>query len=73
MIIFTILSFIQSQLIIFVTADAGNNISIALPITHAILNGTKSKDDIKIVLYQWEQVRYDTFDIFISCCIYTHC
>jgi len=29
-----------------------------LPVTHAVLNGTRSKDDIKIVLYHWEQIRY---------------
>ncbi|KAL0116040.1 hypothetical protein PUN28_011119 [Cardiocondyla obscurior] len=37
-------------------ADAGDDISIALPTTRAVLNGTRSKDDIKIVLYHWEQV-----------------
>ncbi|XP_070161283.1 dyslexia-associated protein KIAA0319 [Polyergus mexicanus] len=37
-------------------ADAGDDISIALPVTRAVLNGTKSKDDIKIVLYHWEQI-----------------
>ncbi|XP_032664375.1 dyslexia-associated protein KIAA0319-like protein [Odontomachus brunneus] len=37
-------------------ADAGDDISIALPLTRAVLNGTRSKDDIKIVLYHWEQV-----------------
>jgi len=40
-------------------ADAGDDVSIALPMTHAVLNGTRSKDDIKIVLYHWEQVRYN--------------
>lgn len=37
-------------------ADAGDDISIALPTTRAVLNGTRSKDDIKIVLYHWEQI-----------------
>lgn len=49
-------------LINFVVADAGDDISIALPTTRAVLNGTKSKDDIKIVLYHWEQVRYNVFN-----------
>jgi len=46
-------------LVNFVVADAGDDISIALPTTRAVLNGTRSKDDIKIVLYHWEQVRYN--------------
>lgn len=50
-------------LINFISADAGDDISIALPITRAVLNGTRSKDDIKIVLYHWEQVRYNLYAI----------
>ncbi|XP_076756183.1 dyslexia-associated protein KIAA0319 [Xylocopa sonorina] len=37
-------------------ADAGEDITIALPETRTILDGRKSKDDIKIVSYHWEQV-----------------
>ncbi|XP_014214907.1 dyslexia-associated protein KIAA0319-like protein [Copidosoma floridanum] len=37
-------------------ANAGDNITIALPETQAVLNGSKSKDDIKIVSYHWEQL-----------------
>lgn len=48
----------------FVVADAGDNVTIALPITRAILNGTRSKDDIKIVLYHWEQIRYNISNLF---------
>lgn len=43
----------------YFTADAGDDVSIALPVTRAVLNGTRSKDDIKIVQYHWEQVRYN--------------
>ncbi|XP_017877512.1 dyslexia-associated protein KIAA0319 [Ceratina calcarata] len=38
------------------TADAGENITIALPETKTVLDGRKSKDDIKIVSYHWEQM-----------------
>ncbi|XP_011314056.1 dyslexia-associated protein KIAA0319 isoform X2 [Fopius arisanus] len=38
------------------TADAGGDITIALPDTRAILNGSKSMDDIKIVSYHWQLV-----------------
>ncbi|XP_066597643.1 dyslexia-associated protein KIAA0319-like protein [Prorops nasuta] len=37
-------------------ADAGDDISIALPETRTVLDGRKSKDDVKIVSYHWEQV-----------------
>ncbi|XP_012278957.1 dyslexia-associated protein KIAA0319-like protein [Orussus abietinus] len=37
-------------------ADAGDDVTIALPLTETILNGSKSKDDIKIVSYVWKQV-----------------
>ena len=37
-------------------ADAGEDITIALPETKTVLDGRKSKDDIKIVSYHWEQV-----------------
>ncbi|XP_008209692.1 dyslexia-associated protein KIAA0319 isoform X1 [Nasonia vitripennis] len=37
-------------------ADAGDDVTIALPETQALLNGTRSKDDIKIVSYHWEQI-----------------
>ncbi|XP_034947675.1 dyslexia-associated protein KIAA0319 [Chelonus insularis] len=38
------------------TADAGKNITIALPQTRVVLNGENSKDDIKLVSYHWEQL-----------------
>lgn len=38
-------------------ADAGEDTTIALPETGTVLDGHKSKDDIKIVSYHWEQVR----------------
>ncbi|XP_054007146.1 dyslexia-associated protein KIAA0319 isoform X1 [Hylaeus anthracinus] len=38
------------------TADAGEDITIALPETRTILDGRKSKDDIKIVYFHWKQV-----------------
>ncbi|XP_033227932.1 dyslexia-associated protein KIAA0319-like protein isoform X2 [Belonocnema kinseyi] len=37
-------------------ANAGEDITIALPQTQTVLNGSKSKDDIKIVSYHWEQI-----------------
>lgn len=43
----------------FYLANAGDNITIALPETRTVLDGSKSKDDIKIVSYQWQQIRYD--------------
>lgn len=57
----------------FVLADAGDDISIALPVTRAVLNGTKSKDDIKIVLYHWEQIRYDISNSFHSRIVHSVC
>lgn len=38
------------------TADAGSNVTISLPQTWAILVGSNSKDDNKIVSYNWEQI-----------------
>lgn len=38
------------------SADAGDDITIALPETQTVLDGSRSKDDIKIVSYHWEQV-----------------
>lgn len=38
------------------TAEAGDNITISLPQTWTLLDGNKSKDDNKIVSYNWEQV-----------------
>lgn len=35
-------------------ANAGNNITLALPDTRVLLDGSNSKDDIKIVSYHWE-------------------
>ncbi|XP_063984178.1 dyslexia-associated protein KIAA0319 isoform X2 [Diachasmimorpha longicaudata] len=37
-------------------ADAGDDVTIALPDTQALLNGTRSMDDIKIVSYHWQQL-----------------
>ncbi|XP_015173738.1 PREDICTED: dyslexia-associated protein KIAA0319 [Polistes dominula] len=37
-------------------ANAGENITIALPETRTVLDGRKSKDDIKIVFYRWKQI-----------------
>lgn len=37
-------------------ARAGDNITISLPQTWAILDGSNSTDDNKIVAYSWEQV-----------------
>lgn len=60
-------------MIYFVAADAGDDISIALPTTRAVLNGTRSKDDIKIALYHWEQIRYDISNLFHFHIIYSIC
>ncbi|XP_076654438.1 dyslexia-associated protein KIAA0319 [Halictus rubicundus] len=38
------------------TANAGDDITIALPETKTLLDGHDSNDDIKIVSYHWEQV-----------------
>ncbi|XP_047368671.1 dyslexia-associated protein KIAA0319 [Vespa velutina] len=38
------------------TANAGEDITIALPETRTVLDGRKSKDDIKIVSYHWKQM-----------------
>lgn len=35
-------------------ADAGTDITVALPTTKVLLNGSNSRDDIKIVSYHWE-------------------
>lgn len=37
-------------------ANAGQNFSINLPQTWAILNGSQSTDDIKIVEFKWKQI-----------------
>ncbi|XP_057326947.1 dyslexia-associated protein KIAA0319-like protein [Microplitis mediator] len=37
-------------------ADAGKDITVALPQTRVKLDGNSSKDDIKIVSYHWEQL-----------------
>lgn len=37
-------------------ANAGDDITIALPQTRTTLDGRKSKDDIKIVSYHWQQI-----------------
>ncbi|XP_076160775.1 dyslexia-associated protein KIAA0319 isoform X2 [Ptiloglossa arizonensis] len=37
-------------------AEAGEDITIALPETRIVLDGRKSKDDIKIVSFHWEQI-----------------
>lgn len=37
-------------------ANAGTNYTIDLPQNWAILNGTKSKDDIKITSWKWQQI-----------------
>ncbi|XP_008555762.1 dyslexia-associated protein KIAA0319-like protein [Microplitis demolitor] len=37
-------------------ADAGKDITVALPQTRVKLDGNNSKDDIKIVSYHWEQL-----------------
>jgi hypothetical protein len=47
-------------------ADAGDNITIALPQTETVLNGSRSKDDFKIVSYQWEEVEGPNNVVFTS-------
>lgn len=42
----------------FFTANAGEDQVIALPQTWATLDGKQSSDDIKIVGWKWEQIRY---------------
>ena len=37
-------------------ADAGSDIEISLPINWVVLDGSRSKDDIAIVSYLWEQI-----------------
>ncbi len=37
-------------------ANAGNNVTISLPLTWVILNANESTDDIKITQYQWKQI-----------------
>ncbi|KAG7209539.1 hypothetical protein KM043_015619 [Ampulex compressa] len=47
-------------------ADAGDDITIALPETKTVLDGRKSKDDIKIVSYHWEEVSGPSVATFFS-------
>lgn len=47
-------------------ANAGQNISVNLPQTWAILNGSLSTDDIKIVEYQWKQLAGPTSSNIIN-------
>ncbi|XP_011500564.1 PREDICTED: dyslexia-associated protein KIAA0319 [Ceratosolen solmsi marchali] len=47
-------------------ADAGDDITIALPQTEAILNGSRSKDDFKIVFYYWEEIEGPSTVVFTS-------
>lgn len=37
-------------------ARAGDNITISLPQTWIVLDGSNSTDDNKIIAYQWEQI-----------------
>lgn len=46
------------------TADAGNNITISLPQTWTMLDGSNSKDDNKIVSYNWEQIEGPSNAVF---------
>jgi hypothetical protein len=39
------------------TANAGMDISVSLPQTWALLDGSQSNDDNKITAWKWEQLR----------------
>ncbi|XP_015123990.1 dyslexia-associated protein KIAA0319 isoform X2 [Diachasma alloeum] len=47
-------------------ADAGEDITIALPETQVLLNGSKSMDDIKIVSYHWQQLNGPSRVLFLA-------
>jgi len=38
---------------------AGKNLTLSLPQTWALLDGSKSSDDIGITKWKWHQVRYN--------------
>ena len=38
-------------------AKAGTNQVVTLPVSTAVLDGSKSTDDQKIVKFRWEQIR----------------
>jgi hypothetical protein len=42
---------------VYFTANAGKDITISLPQTWALLDGSQSSDDIKITNWKWEQLR----------------
>lgn len=41
----------------FISANAGPNMTVSLPQTSVVLNGSNSSDDIQIVSWQWEKLR----------------
>lgn len=45
-------------------AKAGTNVSISLPQTWTMLDGSNSKDDNKIVSYNWEQIQGPSEAVF---------
>lgn len=44
---------------------AGKNVTLSLPQTWTLLDGSKSNDDIGIEKWKWYQIRY-TFSIFFN-------
>ncbi|KAG8272483.1 hypothetical protein J6590_040638 [Homalodisca vitripennis] len=47
------------------TANAGKNMTVSLPQTTVLLDGSKSSDDIKIVSWNWEMVRCSKTKTFV--------
>jgi len=48
---------------------AGKNLTLSLPQTWALLDGSKSSDDIGIKKWKWHQIRYkeNLLYIFFQC------
>jgi len=49
--------FLNIYLLIFYLAIAGKNLTLSLPQTWALLDGSKSSDDIGIEKWNWNQIR----------------
>lgn len=48
----------------FILAIAGKNLTLSLPQTWALLDGSKSSDDIGIKKWNWYQIRYKSVFLY---------
>lgn len=55
----------------FILAIAGKNLTLSLPQTWALLDGSKSSDDIGIEKWNWYQIRYKTVFLDLLTILFT--